>query len=216
MPEVKEFDEQLRARLQQYREEGRERPLTMADIAQEMGVSSTVVNKYLAGKPEGDVVKLERLVADMLKAASKRQNSDVPFFRTNVTDRISATFELIRKTNDVGLIFGPAGVGKSITIAEYTRTNATTLAISVPRWQRNDSGASPPTSTLEWSDEGVDGSYRFLKRLWNYGFTFSKNSSENKSDYKDIRHEIGSGSRTGENRRRGGGFQGFFWCRKLG
>jgi leucyl-tRNA synthetase len=28
--------------------------------------------------------------------------------------------------------------------------------------------ASPPTSTLEWSDEGVDGSYRFLKRLWNY------------------------------------------------
>jgi leucyl-tRNA synthetase len=28
--------------------------------------------------------------------------------------------------------------------------------------------ASPPTSTLEWSDEGVDGSYRFLKRLWTY------------------------------------------------
>ncbi len=32
--------------------------------------------------------------------------------------------------------------------------------------------ASPPTSTLEWSDEGVDGSYRFLKRLWNYGLNF--------------------------------------------
>jgi leucyl-tRNA synthetase len=28
--------------------------------------------------------------------------------------------------------------------------------------------ASPPTSTLEWSDEGVEGSYRFLKRLWSY------------------------------------------------
>jgi len=28
--------------------------------------------------------------------------------------------------------------------------------------------ASPPTSTLEWSDEGVEGSYRFLKRLWTY------------------------------------------------
>ena len=28
--------------------------------------------------------------------------------------------------------------------------------------------ASPPTNTLEWSDEGVEGSYRFLKRLWNY------------------------------------------------
>ncbi|MBM3366918.1 MAG: class I tRNA ligase family protein, partial [Betaproteobacteria bacterium] len=33
--------------------------------------------------------------------------------------------------------------------------------------------ASPPTHTLEWSDEGVEGSYRFLKRLWAYGLKFS-------------------------------------------
>ena len=52
--------------------------------------------------------------------------------------------------------------------------------------------ASPPTSTLEWSDEGVDGSFRFLKRLWNYAFTFSRNTSENKVNAKDIRHEIHS------------------------
>ncbi len=29
--------------------------------------------------------------------------------------------------------------------------------------------ASPPTNTLEWSDESVEGSFRFLKRLWAYG-----------------------------------------------
>ena len=33
--------------------------------------------------------------------------------------------------------------------------------------------ASPPTHTLEWSDEGVEGSYRFLKRLWAYSLKFS-------------------------------------------
>ncbi len=32
--------------------------------------------------------------------------------------------------------------------------------------------ASPPTNTLEWSDEGVEGSHRFLKRLWSYGAKF--------------------------------------------
>ncbi|TAK88339.1 MAG: leucine--tRNA ligase [Betaproteobacteria bacterium] len=37
--------------------------------------------------------------------------------------------------------------------------------------------ASPPTNTLEWSDESVEGSYRFLKRLWNYGVKY-KNRSE--------------------------------------
>jgi len=28
--------------------------------------------------------------------------------------------------------------------------------------------ASPPEATLEWSDAGVEGSYRFLRRLWSY------------------------------------------------
>ena len=38
--------------------------------------------------------------------------------------------------------------------------------------------ASPPTNTLEWSDEGVEGSYRFLKRLWNYCAGFDERGGE--------------------------------------
>ncbi len=34
--------------------------------------------------------------------------------------------------------------------------------------------ASPPTNTLEWSDESVEGSYRFLKRVWNYALKFHR------------------------------------------
>ena len=37
--------------------------------------------------------------------------------------------------------------------------------------------ASPPTNTLEWSDEGVEGSHRFLKRLWAYGAKFAAASA---------------------------------------
>ena len=48
--------------------------------------------------------------------------------------------------------------------------------------------ASPPTSTLEWSDEGVDGSYRFLKRLWNYGLNFSNGTARDEN--RDVRREI--------------------------
>ena len=32
--------------------------------------------------------------------------------------------------------------------------------------------ASPPEQTLEWSDSGVEGASRFLKRLWSYGVRF--------------------------------------------
>lgn len=31
--------------------------------------------------------------------------------------------------------------------------------------------AAPPEQSLEWSDSGVEGAYRFLKRLWNFAYT---------------------------------------------
>lgn len=34
--------------------------------------------------------------------------------------------------------------------------------------------ASPPEQSLEWSDSGVEGANRFLKRLWNYAFLQQK------------------------------------------
>ncbi len=33
---------------------------------------------------------------------------------------------------------------------------------------------SPPTQSLEWSDEGVEGSFRFLKRVWAYASGFGQ------------------------------------------
>jgi leucyl-tRNA synthetase len=49
--------------------------------------------------------------------------------------------------------------------------------------------ASPPTNTLEWSDEGVDGAYRFLRRLWRFAAS-ARNLPEHSS--KDARFEIHS------------------------
>ena len=47
--------------------------------------------------------------------------------------------------------------------------------------------ASPPTNTLEWSDEGVEGSYRFLKRLWKFAAMFR---DAPKSPSKEARFEV--------------------------
>jgi leucyl-tRNA synthetase len=33
---------------------------------------------------------------------------------------------------------------------------------------------SPPTNTLEWSDNGVAGAYRFMRRIWTYAAGFGK------------------------------------------
>jgi len=49
--------------------------------------------------------------------------------------------------------------------------------------------ASPPTNTLEWSDESVEGSSRFLKRVWTFAFRFSKAAKSKDVDRK-IRYRI--------------------------
>jgi leucyl-tRNA synthetase len=51
--------------------------------------------------------------------------------------------------------------------------------------------ASPPTNTLEWSDESVEGSYRFLRRLWAYALRHSQ-GQKSADAAKDVRFEIHS------------------------
>ncbi|HLS87878.1 MAG TPA: leucine--tRNA ligase, partial [Burkholderiales bacterium] len=49
--------------------------------------------------------------------------------------------------------------------------------------------ASPPTNTLEWSDESVEGSFRFLRRVW--AFALAQHKAHKTTDVqKDARHEI--------------------------
>lgn len=141
---TEKYNEELRQQLDNYRTEGRKRPMTMTALGEELGISATRVNKYLRltadKKPEGNIQDLEDRVADLLKGASQRKVSDVEPFETNATKKLKATFELIRKTNDVALIAGPAGVGKSMAIRMYKDQHKTTLAINVPRWRRTDAG----------------------------------------------------------------------------
>ena len=55
--------------------------------------------------------------------------------------------------------------------------------------------ASPPTNTLEWSDESVEGSYRFLRRVWACALKFSQafsQAGENPAADKGVRFEVHS------------------------
>lgn len=45
--------------------------------------------------------------------------------------------------------------------------------------------AAPPEQSLEWSDSGVEGAYRFLKRLWSFAFIQQKSISEINFQWKN-------------------------------
>jgi leucyl-tRNA synthetase len=57
--------------------------------------------------------------------------------------------------------------------------------------------ASPPEQTLEWSDAGVEGAHRFLRRLWQYGCAHAatirgaaRSAVESTPEAKALRYEV--------------------------
>jgi len=48
--------------------------------------------------------------------------------------------------------------------------------------------ASPPEQTLEWSDTGVEGAYRFMKRLWAFGHRLAQQTPSDAAG--ELRREI--------------------------
>ncbi|MES2512100.1 MAG: leucine--tRNA ligase [Pseudomonadota bacterium] len=54
---------------------------------------------------------------------------------------------------------------------------------------------APPEATLEWNDAGVEGSYRFLRRVWNFGaklkaMTVAADADASAKDIKALRLEV--------------------------
>jgi len=134
------YNEELRAKLETYKN-SYDPPLTNKDLARELGVGTTQISKYLNGKPDWDVRVYESTVEDVLKAAEMRRAGDQKvMIETSVTKQINAVCETIRKTNDIGLIFGPAGTGKSVAIAMYSASMPSAIAITLTKWAANAHG----------------------------------------------------------------------------
>lgn len=57
----------------------------------------------------------------------------------------------------------------ALTKASLARAAASMVALSAPAGTRT----APPEATLEWNDSAVEGSYRFLRRVWNFGVKLS-------------------------------------------
>ncbi len=54
--------------------------------------------------------------------------------------------------------------------------------------------AAPPDQQLEWSDSGVEGAYRFLRRVWSYGHGFTSETRSHLPTVRKLASEGLSGS----------------------
>jgi len=131
------FSEQLRAGLEAYRAANN---LTNGKLALKLDYGVTQISKYINTSADFDVTKLEERVADLLKTAAAKREESASLFDSPIARKINSACETIRKTNDVGLVHGPAGVGKTKGIDLYCAANPLAIRVTLSKWNASAAG----------------------------------------------------------------------------
>jgi DNA transposition AAA+ family ATPase len=126
-------NEIIRARLIEIRASG----TSNNKLSAKLGCSTSVISQWLStegNQYSGDIAKWERSAEDFLRNESRRKASGVTTVSCDVAEQLAKALELIRKTNDVGVIMAEAGFGKTRGIELYTTHNPTAVLFRVMSW----------------------------------------------------------------------------------
>ncbi|WP_267436455.1 AAA family ATPase [Erwinia psidii] len=99
---------------------------SQTQVARAIGKSPAVISQYLQGKYPGNVASLENDIAALVnreteKAKGKRLS--VAFVRTYTASRCLEVIKLAHLDSDINVIYGDAGMGKTMIMAQYAADN---------------------------------------------------------------------------------------------
>ena len=103
--------------------------ITQSSLGREAGVSGSAVNQWLKSKYAGDNEALERRLEMWFRQRERREMATakmpgVPEYVVTPTSlKVLAVLSYAQMAGDLAVIYGGAGVGKTRTLREYSRTN---------------------------------------------------------------------------------------------
>lgn len=103
-----------------------QRGWNQTQVARALGKSSAVISQYLQGKYPGNVASLENDISALInreaeKAKAKRLT--VSFVRTYTATRCLEVIKLAHLDCDINVIYGDAGMGKTMIMRQYAAEN---------------------------------------------------------------------------------------------
>ncbi|HCC3328773.1 TPA: AAA family ATPase [Salmonella enterica] len=110
------------------------RNFTQASVARAIGKSTAVINQFLSGKYNGDTEAVNTLIQGFIRRErekSKMKRLEVSFVATVNAKRGLEVIRYAHLENDICAITGAAGVGKSMTLAEYAAREQDAILIEV-------------------------------------------------------------------------------------
>jgi len=110
--------------------------ITNSELGRRLGESATFISKYLNDNLDRDPKDFTARARNILTALRARLEDATSLFETSVTRNIAGRIDMARRTQDVLLIVGGAGEGKTCGAKLYAAANPGTLYIELADHQR--------------------------------------------------------------------------------
>ncbi|ENT3076703.1 AAA family ATPase, partial [Salmonella enterica] len=105
---------------------------TQKKVATKTGLSTAVISQYLKGVYNGNIRNVENVLADFIRREeerARRQEVKESFVHTRLADLALGLISNTHMDGDIGVIFGPAGMGKSMVLRQYASTSKGVILI---------------------------------------------------------------------------------------
>ena len=105
---------------------------SQAKVAKSLGISAATVSMFLKGTYTGDNEQIATAVVNLLELDQKQSVAvrKPDFTMTAIASDIITVADYAHTHRDIGVIYGDAGIGKTMTIEEYARKNPMSVLIT--------------------------------------------------------------------------------------
>lgn len=105
---------------------------SQTQVARALGKSPATLSQYLQGKYAGDVKALEQDVQALITREVEKEKSQkltVSFIRTYTASKCLEVIRMAHLDGDINVIYGDAGMGKTMVMRQYASENRTALLL---------------------------------------------------------------------------------------
>ncbi|EHQ1784141.1 AAA family ATPase [Salmonella enterica subsp. enterica serovar Oranienburg] len=105
---------------------------SQGQVARAIGRSSATINQYVQGKYSGDVTDLEERITNFIRRVREKQNAlriDERFVSTPTASKGLEVLSYAHQECEICVLYGAAGLGKTMIIKEYARRDDTVILI---------------------------------------------------------------------------------------
>lgn len=107
--------------------------ISQNQLAKQLGISGSQLNLYLNDKYKGDVVSLEERLKAFLNGKQEQNKSEkvaFEFVETLTAGRMRNTIEYAHYSEEISVIVGDAGLGKTYILQEYAKQHKEVVLIN--------------------------------------------------------------------------------------